>query len=418
MPRRGRSIAALTMLLFVVALTGTAQAAGIRLQAPDTNLFGFSVALSADGSAALVGAPNTDGAQGAAFVFARVGGSWILQQKLKAARPSQAGALRFGFSVSLSADGRTALIGAQGSNPAIGGEDAAYVFTRTAFSAFIQQQQLPNPAGALSANQFGNGVSLSSDGRTALVGAPSPPSGSGGVGGGAVYTFARGLLGGWTLQQKLAVNSPTFDAFGYSVSLSSDGRSALIGAPSKDGTGAAYLFARGVVGGFLQQQRLPATGLVAGDGFGQSVSLSGDARTGVVGAPDKDAGPAASAGAAYVFARGVVGGLIQQQQLEPSTRAANDQFGDAVSLDRGGTRALVGARGADAEKGAAFVFGRGFVGGFTQRQRLQADDRTESDFFGWSAALSADNGVGLIGAPQLSGAGPRNGAAYVFTGLG
>jgi hypothetical protein len=406
------------MLLFVVALTGTAQAAVTRLQAPNSALFGLSVALSADGSVALVGAPNTDGAQGAAFVFARSGGNWVLQQKLKAAHPSQAGALRFGSSVSLSADGRTALIGAQGSNPAIGGEDAAYVFARTAFSGFSQQQQLPNPAGPFSANQFGNSVSLSSDGRTALVGAPSPPSSSGGVGGGAVYTFARGLLGGWTLQQKLGVNSSTFDAFGYSVSLSSDGRSALIGAPSKDGTGSAYVFARGLVGGFIRQQQLTAAGLMAGDGFGQSVSLSGDARTGVIGAPDKDVGPATSAGAAYVFARGLVGGFTQQQQLQPSSRAANDQFGDAVSLDRGGTRALVGARGADAEKGAAFVFGRGFFGGFTQRQRLEADDRAEGDFFGWSAALSAANGVGLVGAPEFGGPNPRNGAAYVFTGLG
>ncbi|WP_270040001.1 FG-GAP repeat protein [Solirubrobacter ginsenosidimutans] len=405
------------MLLSVLALTGTAQAAVTRLQAPNSALFGLSVALSADGSTALVGAPSTDSAQGAAFVFARSGGNWVLQQKLKAAVPSPVGITRFGFSVSLSADGRTALIGAQGSNPAVGGADTAYVFARTAFSGFSQQQQLLNPAGAFSGNQFGNSVSLSSDGRTALVGAPSPPSGSGGVGGGAVYTFARGLVG-WTLQQKLGVNSASFDAFGYSVSVSSDGRSALIGAPSKDGTGAAYLFARGLAGGFVRQQQLLAAGLAAGDGFGQSVSLSGDARTAVIGAPDKAVGPAGGAGAAYVFARGVVGGFTQQQQLQPASRAANDQFGNAVSLDRGGTRALVGASGTDAEKGAAYVFGRGFAGGFTQRQRLQADDRADGDFFGWAAALSADSSVSLLGAPQIGGDGPRNGAAYAFTGLG
>jgi hypothetical protein len=133
------------------------------------------------------------------------------------------------------------------------------------------------------------------------------------------------------------------------------------------------------------------------------VELSGDGRTAVGGAPGK--------GAAYVFTRALAGGFTAQQQLRPTPPAAGDQFGTAIALDRGGTRALIGAQGADAEKGAAYVFGRGFAGGFTQRQRLVAADGAGGDFFGWSAALSADGGTSLLGAPQIGGG---NGAGYLF----
>lgn len=345
-------------------------------------------------------------------MFRRFGGIWVFQQKLQVPHSPSLGLLRFGFSVSLSADGRTALIGAQGSNPAVGGEDAAFVFTANLAGLFTLQQKLTNPAGGFSANQFGFSVSLSSNGKSALVGAPAPTSPSQG---GAVYVFARGLVGGWTLQQRLGANSPTFDAFGTSVSQSTDGRTALIGAPATNSNGAAYVFARGLVGGFVRQQQLLAADGASGDAFGQAVTLSGDGVRAVVGAPDNDDGMSTDVGAAYVFARGFLGGFVQQQRLQPNDRAAGDDFGDAVSFDRGGTQVLIGAQGKDAERGAAYLFARGLVGGFTQRQRLQATVRVAGDFFGWSVAKSPNGNVSLVGAPEISGGPGRGGSAYVFT---
>jgi hypothetical protein len=405
-------MAAVLVLGLLSAGTASAQRTSQQqLQVPNSDLFGISVALSSDGSVALVGAPNTDPPQGAAYVFVRSGGAWVLQQKLQVPHPSSQGLLRFGSSVSLSADGRTALIGAQGSNPAIGGEDTAYVFARGFVGGYTLQQQLVDPNGGISGDGFGTSVSLSSDGRTALVGAPNPPSGSGGVGGGSAYVFARGF--GWTLQQRLRIDGADFNAFGTSVSLSSDSRSALIGAPSADGTGATYVFARGLAGGFTRQQELRAADRDSGDAFGGSVSLSGDGRTALIGASEKEVGPNAFEGAAYVFARGTAGGFSQRQELQAADGAAGDDFGAAVSLDRGGSRALIGARGKDGEQGAAYVF----AGGFAQRQRLQAATRVSGDFFGWSVALSPDGSVALIGAPQIHDGTVRSGAAYVFPAL-
>jgi hypothetical protein len=349
--------------------------------------FGFSVSLSADGSSALVGAPVAD-SQGAVFVFARFGGVWVFQQKLQVA-PIQFGLLRFGSSVSLSSDGRTALIGAQGSNLLIPGVDTAYVFARGFFGGFTLQQQLFNPAGGFSDNGFGSSVSLSSDGRTALIGAP---------GGRAAYVFARGFFGFWLLRQQLQANDGA--AIGGSVSLSSDGSTALIGANE-----AAYVFARGFFGGFTQQQKLQPNDGAAGE-FGSSVSLSGDGRTALIGAPSTDD----LVGAAYVFGRGFIGAFTQQQKLDAIDSAAGDRFGQSVSLDRTGSKALIGAIGKDSDTGAAYVFARPSAGGFTQQQELEAADRAANDHFGSSVALSSDGRVALIGAPS-------NDAAYVFTGF-
>lgn len=406
------------VVAFAVVLGGvlgqsTSAMAQQKLQAPNTALFGASVAVSADGNLALVGAPNTDAPRGAAYVFARSGRTWTLQQKLQVPHPVQLGALRFGSSVSLSPDGRTALIGAQGSNPAIGGEDAAYVFTRGFVGGFTLQQKLVNPTGGFSGNAFGTSVSMGADGRTALVGAPSP---TGGAGGGSAYLFARNLAGLWILQQRLLPNDTSdFDGFGTSVVLGADGRSVLVGAPSKGGTGAAYTFARGFVGAFAQQQKLQASDRASGDAFGGAVALSGDGRTALIGAAEKDVGQ--FQGVAYVFGRNLLGTFAQQQRLQASDRAANDGFGGAVALDRGGSRALIGARGTDGNRGSAYVFGRGFVGGFSQRQELQVAPRVAGDFFGWSVALTSAGDAGVIGAPELRDGSPSPGSAYVFTGL-
>ena len=80
--------------------------------------FGYSVAISDDGSTAAVGTYYTEFGStfpigpGAVYVFINDAGTWVLQQKLPT--PSMPESDVFGFSVALSADGSTALVGAQG----------------------------------------------------------------------------------------------------------------------------------------------------------------------------------------------------------------------------------------------------------------------------------------------------------------
>ena len=159
--------------------------------------FGLSVALSADGNTALVGAPDDGGLAGAAWVFTRSRSTWSQEgSKLvgdcvgSCSGPNGTGENvyaggygGFGSSVALSSDGNTALIGAEGDNNAAG---AAWVFTRTGSVWSQQGPKLvgdctsscsgPNGTGEVDNGGFGGGdfgtsVALSGDGDTALIGA-------------------------------------------------------------------------------------------------------------------------------------------------------------------------------------------------------------------------------------------------------
>ena len=102
---------------------------------------GMSVALSADGNTALVGAP-ADGTdteyKGAAFVFTRSGSTWT-QQGPKLTGGGELGGAWFGESVALSADGNTALVGGPIDDGATG---AAWVFTRSGTTWTQQGEKL------------------------------------------------------------------------------------------------------------------------------------------------------------------------------------------------------------------------------------------------------------------------------------
>ena len=125
-----------------------------------------SVALSADGSTALIGGPEDNIATGAAWVFTHAGGEWNQQgSKLTGGEEDNT---EFGVLVSLSADGNTALIGGWKDEGTTG---AAWVFTR---SGGVWSQQGPKLTGGGESGEggFGTSVALSADGNTALIGAP------------------------------------------------------------------------------------------------------------------------------------------------------------------------------------------------------------------------------------------------------
>jgi hypothetical protein len=85
---------------------------------------GVSVALSGDGSTALIGGKEDNVGAGATWVFTRSGDTWS-QQGAKLIGTGATGNADQGASVALSGDGRTALIGGPGDN----GIGATWVFT-------------------------------------------------------------------------------------------------------------------------------------------------------------------------------------------------------------------------------------------------------------------------------------------------
>ncbi|NOT00268.1 MAG: hypothetical protein HOP29_06530 [Phycisphaerales bacterium] len=261
---------------------------------------------------------------------------------------------------------------------------------------------------------FGQSVALSGD--TVVVGAYEGDGAVPDAGSAYVYVLSGGA---WTEQQALsASDGADGDGFGWSVSVSGD--TAVVGALLDDdagtSSGSAYVFVRSG-GVWTQEQKLTASDAAANDVFGISVSVDGD--TIVVGAGlDHNGGMGGTAaGSAYVFVRS--GGMwSQQQKLIASDAASNDQFGSSVAVS--GETIVVGSfldnNAAGTDAGSAYVFVRS-VGVWTQQQKLAALDAAAFDQFGNSVSVSGDTVI--IGARLDDHAGGTDaGSAYVFVRSG
>jgi hypothetical protein len=363
--------------------------------------FGDSVSISGD--TVVAGAPGKNSNTGAAYVFDRNNSganNWGQAEKLSAS--DAAGGDEFGYSVSISGD--TVVVGAIGKNVASG---AAYVFDRNNGGAnnWGQVQKL-TPSDVTANDAFGFSVSISGD--TLVVAALGKNSFTG-----AAYVFDRnnGGANNWGQVQKLtASDAQAGDQFGVSVSISGD--TVVVGAFAKNsGTGVAYMFDRNYGGpnNWGQARKLTASDAEAGDGFGYSVSISGD--TLVVGANAKNSAAGADAGAAYVFDRddGGANNWGQTKILTASDGAAGDQFGYAVSIS--GDTVVVGAFSRNILTGAAYVFDRnnGGANNWGQTKILTASDAATFNDFGLWVSISGDTMA--VGAPFKNGG---TGAAYVF----
>ena len=140
-----------------------------------------------------------------------------------------------GFSVALSGNGNTAIVGGSSDDDV----SAAWVYTRER-RAWSQQVKLVGTGGVPGTRQ-GLSVPLSDDGNTAIVGGPDDNIGTGAA---WVYTRSGGV---WSQQAKLVGTSASpFQEQGFSVSLSNDGNTAIVGGPNENNSvaGAAWVYTR------------------------------------------------------------------------------------------------------------------------------------------------------------------------------
>ncbi len=376
------------------SLTGTGESGNGRL--------GASVALSADGNTALVGAWRDNGEVGAAWVFTRSGETWA-QQGSKLTGSGEVGAGHFGQAVALSDDGDTALIGGYGDSSNAG---AAWVFTRSG-ETWAQQGSKLTGSGEAGAGRFGISVALSDDGNTALIGGNRDNSNTG-----AAWAFTRS---GETWTQQGSKLTGTGEAkegtFGSSVALSGDGNTALIGARTDNEAGAVFAFVREEATWSQQGPKLTGTGGTELDEFGASVALSDDGNTALVGAPGETIKVGAEnveIGGVWPFKRAGGTWTPQGSKLTGSEEVGSGRFGESVALSGSGTVALIGGVGDSAESGAAWVFGRSGETWLQQTGKLTAAEGGE---VGDSVAISASGATLLVGARFAHGG---SGAADVF----
>ena len=237
--------------------------------ATNGDMFGYSLALSADGDTLAVGSYDEDGSSrevngpvdgerggsGTAYVFTRAGTTWNQQAYLKVSN-AEAGD-SWGIAVALSADGNTLAMGtadedcpATGVNPAACDDDREAATSVGAAAVFVRdgttwtQQAYIKASNTGVADQFGIRLALSGDGDALAVAGPSEDSDGQGINGtqdndsaieaGAVYLFTRN--GAEWAQQAFVKGSNTeaFDEFGGSVALNGDGRTLVVGARGED----------------------------------------------------------------------------------------------------------------------------------------------------------------------------------------
>ncbi len=241
---------------------------------------GNSVALSADGQVALVGAPAA-GTGGAAFLYRQWEGSWQATPIASFLGSSRDGGL--GSAVALSGNGQVALVGTQFARSGAG---AAYLYGERAGS-----WPTTPTASFVGTSRAGLGysVALSTDGRVALVGAPF----ASGVNG-AAYLYTESP-GSWPTAPAAIFSGSLDQSLGSSVALSANGQVALLGGPGAllgGGTANVYTESAG------RWHTDPATAFRggSGEGLGSSLALSADGQEALVGADT-----ASPDGAAFIY---------------------------------------------------------------------------------------------------------------------
>jgi hypothetical protein len=130
------------------------------------DVFGTGVALSGDGRTVLIGSDNYASADpfGRAYVFSGAGSAWNPAPEAVLTDPGKTPGSMFGSTVALSEDGSTALVGA--GNGSAGKQ--AYVFRRDA-GTWAEADAFDEPT-AQTGSGFVSTVRLSADGKTAIVG--------------------------------------------------------------------------------------------------------------------------------------------------------------------------------------------------------------------------------------------------------
>lgn len=386
----------------------------------------YGYAVGASRNLVVIGAPGQDGSgsnSGSAYVRRRDqdgAEQWggIVAQ-LTASDPA-AGA---GFGRAAAVAGEIIVIGAPFARQGSIQCGAVYVFEPSAAGLNDWQSGVLKlaPSDGANSDEFGSAVSVSGD--TLVIG--SRLDDDAGSSSGSVYVYRRVARGDWTfVGPKLAGSGLVAgDQFGHSVSLS--GNTLVVGTPYDDDngsdSGSAFVFNRNGGGVWTQTHKLlPKTGAGGNDGAGGDLygfSVAVDRDTIIVGSPRDDDG-ANNRGSAYAYSRDAGGGGAwgQVAKVTPNQVFNDDEFGRAVAVS--GKIALVGMpfAGLDNQSrwGAAFVFQRDQGG---NNQWGQIEKLSPPDLINndeFGFGLALGGGTAVVGAHFKDGPGNDAGAAYIY----
>ncbi len=329
-----------------------------------TAYFGAAVALSADGTTAFVGAPLNGGilfGAGAIYVFHVSAEDEWADSSTPTAALSASHSVLLGAGLAVSADGTTLVAGAPLYS---GGAGGAYVYHAASEALWASSETpiatLSNASESSDDSGVGFLVAVSGNGTTALLSDPHNSSGGG------AYVYHVSAANAWASKTSPTAilsdaDSAATDDFGDAVALSADGKLALLGAPgTSPTTGAVDVFHASSQAAWastaIPTATLTKAGGKKGDSLGFWLAASNDGTTALVSAP----GVGSGRGAAYVYHAS--GESAWADTSTPTARLSvsgahpGDNLGTGVVFSTDGTTALVGAPGVNLTTGAAYVF--------------------------------------------------------------
>ena len=311
-----------------------------------------------------------------------------------------------GTSVSLSGDGKTVAIGAMRHGTHDIGHVRVYKYNESDYT-------WTNKGGDLDVeedvDESGYSVSLSNDGHTVAIGAIR--NNGNGENSGHVRVYKYDEKDGWTQKGSDIDGEAAFDQSGYSVSLSNGGKTVAIGAIQNADNGENSGHVR--VYEYINNTWTQKGGDIDGGGFfaqsGYSVSLSTDGKTVAIGAifSLNDDGEYSGHVRVYEY----INNIWTQKGSDIDGKASLDQSGFSVSLSGDSETVAIGAPNNGNLRGHVRVYK--YENDWTQKGS-DIDGEANGDYSGSSVSLSNDGNTVAIGARQNDGNGENSGHVRVY----
>lgn len=374
--------------------------------------WGRSVAISGNGAIALVGGPGAYGIDGVVRPFEWDGVSWVEQSSLFP-DSTYAYAAEFGWSVDLSYDGNTAVIGAPGDMHDLwqgNRRGAIYILVRDENTGdWSQQARLTKPSSGPE-QSFGHAVSISDDGNTVVAGQRQhlgdmeylPDSAWVFTRDGDVWSDGVELVG---------TDLDPYDEYSFAVAVSPDGSRALVSAIGDGLTDGRVFVFKYDGSGWPIEQVLDYPEATNWNSFGNDVDINGDLI--VVGDMLNDDLPPGdeygddtdNAGAVHLFDFDGSQWVRQPEFLiAPMRQWGLEQymFGHTVALT--GDCLIVGCPNSG---GWGYAYGAAHIhrlmdDKWTITGTITAEDPQENTDFGWSVDIAADGANYVIGEPTAT----------------
>ena len=369
--------------------------------------------ISAYQNFAYLGSPTGENRFGYVDIYNLSNGIWNFVTRLTSGTQNSS----FTQSVSGSSDGTTQLVavGASEENANIG---SVYIFQGVSGGLVSGNWTLVtdfSPSDNIGTSSFGSGVSLVVSGgvQTLVIGGPS----DNGVGAAWIY---QNTGSGWTEITKIIPSDNTGNSgFGNSVSLVVSGTTytAIIGGPNDNsGLGAVWIY-QNTGSGWTEVTKIIPSDNIGASSFGTSVGLTinGSTYTAVIGGPADNG----NIGASWIY-QNTGSGWTEVTKIIPSDYIGTGRIGFSVSIanQQGTTTVLISAPFENSSTGAVWIYQSIGSGPWTEVKKLVPLYKINPNIgtFGYTTSLYADGTgdyVALVGA-YADGFG-TNGAVWIYT---